>query len=106
MGRIFARGQLLDSILHVRGLVGRLPRVPCLCSRVQIFPLVRGSRVRACFQHCVCRDHGRDPPPHRDKHDVEKRRATANHGQVGRFGRGCTNMKCVEGGLQDRRHEG
>ena len=32
------------------------PRVPCLCGRLDIFPLVRGSRVRACFQHLVCRD--------------------------------------------------
>ena len=56
MGSIFARGQSPDSILHVRGLVGRLPRVPCLCSHVQVFPLVCGSRVRTCFQHRVCRD--------------------------------------------------
>ena len=45
-----------DSILHVGDLIGRLPRVPCLCSLVQIFPLVCSSRVRACFQHRVCRD--------------------------------------------------
>ena len=56
MGSIFARGQSPDSFLHIVRLVGRLPRVPCLCGRVQIFPLVRGSRVRACFQHRVFRD--------------------------------------------------
>ena len=56
MGSVLARGQLQDSILHFRGLVGRLPRVPCLCSSVQIFPLLCGSRVRACFQHHICRD--------------------------------------------------
>ena len=56
MGRIFDRGQSPDSILHVGGLVDRLPNVPCLCSRIQIFPLVRGSQVRTCFQHRVCRD--------------------------------------------------
>ena len=56
MGSIFARGQSPDSILHVGSLVGRLPRVPCLFSRVQIFPLIRGSRVCACFQHRVCRN--------------------------------------------------
>ena len=55
MGSIFARGQSADSILHVGGLVGRIPRVPCLCSRVQIFLLVRCLQVRACFQHRVCR---------------------------------------------------
>ena len=27
--------------------------VPSFCSRVQIFQLVRGSRVRVCFQHRV-----------------------------------------------------
>ena len=56
MGRIFDRGQSPDSILHVGGLVDRLPNVPCLCSRIQFFPLVRGSQVRTCFQHRVCRD--------------------------------------------------
>ena len=56
MGSIFVRRKLPDSILHVGGLVGHLPRVPCLCSRVQIFPLFHGSRVRTCFQHRVCRN--------------------------------------------------
>ena len=56
MGSIFARGQSPDSSLNIGSLVGRLPRVPCLCGRVQIFPLVRGSRVRARFQHQVYRN--------------------------------------------------
>ena len=56
MGRIFARGQLLDSFLHIGGLVGRFPRVPCFCGRVQIFSLVCGLQVRARFQHHVCCD--------------------------------------------------
>ena len=56
MGSIFVRGQSPDSFLHVGGLVCRFPRVPHLCGRVEIFPLVRGSRVRARFQHRVCRN--------------------------------------------------
>ena len=37
---------------------------------------------------------------------LKKRHAPANHIQVGRFGRGCTNMERVEYGIQDLRHEG
>ena len=56
MGIIFARGQSPDSSLNIGSLVGRLPRVPCLCGRVQIFPLVRGLQVRSRIQRRVCRD--------------------------------------------------
>ena len=56
MGSILARGQSLDLFLHVGGLVRRFPRVPFLCGRVNIFPLVRGAWVRARFQHCVRRN--------------------------------------------------
>ena len=56
MESFLARGQSPDSILHIGGLVGRLPRVPCFCSRVQMFSPVLSLWVRACFQHRVCRD--------------------------------------------------
>ena len=56
MGSVFACGQSPDLFPHVGGLVCRFPRVPCLCRRVKIFPIFRGSWVRTRFQHRVCRD--------------------------------------------------
>ena len=56
MGCVLAYGQFLDSILHVSGLIGCFPCVPCLCGRFEILPLVRGLQVPACFQYRVCRD--------------------------------------------------
>ena len=56
MGSIFARGQSPGSFLHIGVLVCRFPHVPYLCGCVKIFPLVRGSRVNARFQHRVFRD--------------------------------------------------
>ena len=56
MGSIFARGQSPDSFLHIGGLVCQFPRVPCLCGRVKIFPLIRGLQVRTHFQHRIFRN--------------------------------------------------
>ena len=56
MGSVFVSGQSPDSFIYIGGIVCRFPRVLCLCGHVEIFPLVRGLRVHARFQHRICCD--------------------------------------------------
>ena len=55
---IFSCVQTADALLHVVGLVGRLPRVPGLHGIIEFLPPIGGAWEVTCLQHCVrCNEH-------------------------------------------------